>query len=96
LVDRPVTVDASATGAMMRSYTAMRSDDAFSSLTLPAEHFVLLRAVMLLIGLLGALQATGTWLDVAREWLLGETPATDLGRLEAEYFVTRPYPTSIA
>ena len=44
---------------------------------------MLLRAVMLLIGLLGALQATGTWLDVAREWLLGEAPATDLGRLEA-------------
>jgi predicted unusual protein kinase regulating ubiquinone biosynthesis (AarF/ABC1/UbiB family) len=96
LVDRPVTVDASATGAIMRSYTAMRSDDAFSSLTLPAEHFVLLRAVMLLIGLLGALEATGTWLDVAREWLLGEPPATDLGRLEAEYFVTRPYPTTVA
>ncbi len=51
-----------------------------------------MRAVMLLIGLLGALRATGTWLDVAREWLLGEPPATELGRIEAEHFADRPYP----
>ncbi len=31
------------------------------------------------------------WLDVAREWLLGEDPATELGRIEAEFFAIRPY-----
>jgi hypothetical protein len=45
-----------------------------------------MRAVMLLIGLLGQLEATGCWLDVAREWLFGDKPATELGRLEAEFF----------
>jgi predicted unusual protein kinase regulating ubiquinone biosynthesis (AarF/ABC1/UbiB family) len=89
LVDHPVTVDASATGAMMRSYNDMRRADGFDRLTLPAEHFVLMRAVMLLIGLLGQLQATGSWLDVAREWLFGEPPVTELGRLEAEFFAGR-------
>jgi predicted unusual protein kinase regulating ubiquinone biosynthesis (AarF/ABC1/UbiB family) len=91
LVDRPVTVDGSATGAMMRAYTTMRNAGQFESLKLPAEHFVMMRAVMLLIGLLGQLQANGRWLDVAREWLFGEEPVTELGRLEAEFFKSRPY-----
>ena len=96
LVDRSSTVDGSATGAMMRAYTKMRSTGQFESLMLPAEHFVMMRAVMLLIGLLGQLRATGTWLDVAREWLLGEEPATELGRIEAEFFSERPYPAPAA
>ena len=52
-----ITLDASMTAAMMRSYTRMRRLDGFDSLTLPAEHFVLMRGVMLLIGLVGQLQA---------------------------------------
>jgi predicted unusual protein kinase regulating ubiquinone biosynthesis (AarF/ABC1/UbiB family) len=92
LVDDEVTIDSSATGAMMRAYTTMRDSPAFKSLRLPAEHFVMMRAVMLLIGLLGQLQAKGRWLDVAREWLLGEEPATPMGREEAEFFADRPYP----
>jgi predicted unusual protein kinase regulating ubiquinone biosynthesis (AarF/ABC1/UbiB family) len=94
LVEEPVTVDGAVTGAMMRSYNAMRRADGFNQLTLPAEHFVLMRAVMLLIGLLGQLQATGSWLDVAREWLLGDPPVTELGRIEAEHFAERPYPSA--
>jgi predicted unusual protein kinase regulating ubiquinone biosynthesis (AarF/ABC1/UbiB family) len=92
LTDQVVKVDGSATGAMMRSYNRLRKAEDFKSLMLPAEHFVLMRAVMLLIGLLGGLQAEGNWLDVAREWLLGEEPATELGRQEAEFFTTRRYP----
>jgi predicted unusual protein kinase regulating ubiquinone biosynthesis (AarF/ABC1/UbiB family) len=91
LTDHVVTVDGAATGAMMRSYNRLRKAEDFKKLMLPAEHFVLMRAVMLLIGLLGQLQATGNWLNVAREWLLGEPPATELGRLEAEFFASRPY-----
>lgn len=96
LTDQVVTVDGAATGAMMRAYNRLRRADDFKALMLPAEHFVLMRAVMLLIGLLGLLQATGNWLDVAREWLLGEEPATELGRLEAEFFAARPYPAPAA
>jgi predicted unusual protein kinase regulating ubiquinone biosynthesis (AarF/ABC1/UbiB family) len=96
LVDRPVSVDGSATGAMMQAYTNMRGSEEFRSLTLPAEHFVMMRAVMLLIGLLGQLRATGAWLDVAREWLFGAPPVTELGRAEAEFFKGRPYPVEVA
>jgi hypothetical protein len=52
---------------------------------------------MLLIGLLGQLQATGSWLALAREWLFGEPPTTELGRAEAEFFAGRhDYPTGAA
>lgn len=91
LTDHVVTVDGAATGAMMRSYNKLRKAEEFKKLMLPAEHFVMMRAVMLLIGLLGQLRATGNWLDVAREWLLGEEPATELGRQEAQFFSGRPY-----
>jgi len=93
LTDEVVTIDGSATGAMMRAYNRLRNSEHFKSLTLPAEHFVLMRAVMLLIGLLGQLQAEGNWLQLAREWLFGDPPQTELGRAEAEFFVGRPYPT---
>ena len=53
-----------------------------------------MRAVMLLIGLLGQLRATGRWLDVAREWLFGEEPATELGRARGRVLLERPYPTT--
>jgi hypothetical protein len=89
LVDQEVTVDGSATGAMMRAYNRLRSAEGFQSLVLPAEHFVLMRAVMLLIGLLGQLRATGRWLDVAREWLFDDAPATELGRIERAHVRTR-------
>jgi predicted unusual protein kinase regulating ubiquinone biosynthesis (AarF/ABC1/UbiB family) len=89
LVDEPVRVDGTMTGAMMRSYNAMRRAEGFDSLRLPAEHFVLMRAVMLLIGLLGQLGATGRWLDLAREWVFGDEPVTELGHAEAEFFAGR-------
>jgi predicted unusual protein kinase regulating ubiquinone biosynthesis (AarF/ABC1/UbiB family) len=87
--EEPLTVDTANTADMMRRYTEMRKADGFDSLTLPAEHFVLMRAVFLLLGLLGQLRATGTWIDVAGEWLLGSEPRTELGRQEADYFGKR-------
>ena len=88
-VDEPLTVDGSRTGEMMRRYTQLRSADGFESLTLPAEHLVLMRAVMLLIGLLGQLGATNRWLDITREWLYDEEPRTELGKMEAAHLAGR-------
>lgn len=96
MVDEPLTIDASSTADMMRRYTGMRREDGLGGLEIPAEHFVLIRAVMLLIGLLGQLGATATWLDVAREWLFAEAPATALGRAEEAFFGDRhPYPPGV-
>ena len=97
LAEEPLTADATQTAAMMRRYSAMRGADGFGSLTLPAEHFVLMRAVFLLIGLVGQLESTNTWLDIGREWIFGDAPATALGREEEAFFGDRfPYTTGVA
>jgi hypothetical protein len=97
LVEEPLTADASKTADMMRHYTKMRGAEGFDRLTVPAEHFVLMRAIFLLIGLLGQLEATNTWFEIAREWLFAEPPSTELGRLEEEFFAGRyDYRTEVA
>ncbi len=84
-VDESLAVDGTRTGEMMRRYTQLRGAEGFESLTLPAEHLVLMRAVMLLIGLLGQLEAENRWLDITREWLYGDAPTTELGLAETEW-----------
>lgn len=97
MVDEPLTADPSKTADMMRRYTQMRKADGFDGLTLPAEHFVLMRSVFLLIGLLGQLGSTNTWLDIAREWLFNDSPVTELGRQEEAFFGGRfDYTTEVA
>jgi hypothetical protein len=34
------------------------------------------------------LRARGNWHRIAREWIFGAPPATDLGRQEAEFYRT--------
>ncbi|MGK2937624.1 MAG: ABC1 kinase family protein [Solirubrobacteraceae bacterium] len=89
LVDEPVMADATRTADMMRTYTELRSSKGFEGLELPAEHFVIFRAVFLLLGLVGQLHSTNRWLDITREWLLGDGPATELGREEEAFFAGR-------
>ncbi len=83
------TVDGTRTGEMMRRYTQMQGADDFESLTLPAEHLVMMRSIMLLIGLLGQLEASNRWFSITREWLYGDEPETELGKLEASYLAGR-------
>ncbi len=89
LVDEPVQADASKTADMMRTYTDMRASQGFEGLTLPAEHFVIFRGMFLLLGLLGQLRSCNRWLDITREWLLDDDPATPLGRDEDAFFAGR-------
>ncbi len=97
MVDEPLKADPTKTADMMRRYTSMRESDGFDGLVLPAEHFVLMRSVFLLIGLLGQLGSTNSWLDIAREWLFGDEAVTELGRAEAEFFAGRhEYTTGVA
>lgn len=83
--EEPLKIDGTRTGEMMRRYNQLQGDADFESLTLPAEHLVMMRSVMLLIGLLGQLEATNRWAAIGREWLYGDPPETELGELEAEY-----------
>jgi len=95
MVEEPLLADPRKTADMMRRYTQMRGEDGFDQMTLPAEHFVLMRSVMLLIGLLGQLGATNTWFDIAREWLFGDAPVTELGKAEQEFFAGRHEYTTV-
>jgi predicted unusual protein kinase regulating ubiquinone biosynthesis (AarF/ABC1/UbiB family) len=89
--EEPLTIEAARTAEMMRVYGELRHADGFEDLVLPAEHFVLLRGVMLLLGVLGQLESTNVWFDIAREWLFGDEPRTELGRQETEFFANRPF-----
>ena len=54
--------------------------------TLPADHIFGRRVEMLTLAVLSQLQARGNWHRVAREWLYGEQPVTELGRAEAQFY----------
>jgi len=88
-IEEEHTVDGTRTGEMMRRYTQMQGAQDFESLTLPAEHLVMMRSIMLLIGLLGQLEASNRWFSITREWLYGDEPETELGKLEAGYLGER-------
>jgi hypothetical protein len=92
--DEPRMIESAKTAEMMRHYTELRHADGFEELTLPAEHFVLLRGVFLVLGVLGQLQATNRWFDIAGEWIYGNAPATELGEQEAAFFTRHPYPVT--
>lgn len=58
--------------------------------TLPAEHFFSRRADFYTAGILGQLRATANWHRIAREWLCGDAPATELGAQDARWRDAQP------
>jgi predicted unusual protein kinase regulating ubiquinone biosynthesis (AarF/ABC1/UbiB family) len=54
--------------------------------SLPPEHLFGRRLEMLTLAVLGQLRATANWHRVAREWIYGDEPQTELGRQEAEFY----------
>jgi predicted unusual protein kinase regulating ubiquinone biosynthesis (AarF/ABC1/UbiB family) len=57
--------------------------------TLPADHLFGRRVEMLTLAVLAQLGAGANWHRIAREWMYGEPPVTELGRLEADFYATR-------
>jgi predicted unusual protein kinase regulating ubiquinone biosynthesis (AarF/ABC1/UbiB family) len=55
---------------------------------LPPEHVLARRLELFCEALLGQLGARANWHRIAREWMYGEEPATELGRQEAEFYAT--------
>ena len=51
-----------------------------------AEHLFGRRMEMLTLAVLSQLRAQVNWYRVAREWIYGEEPTTELGRQEAEFY----------
>ena len=54
--------------------------------TLPADHLFGRRMEMLTLAVLSQLRACGNWHRIAREWIYGDDPVTELGAQEAEFY----------
>jgi predicted unusual protein kinase regulating ubiquinone biosynthesis (AarF/ABC1/UbiB family) len=54
--------------------------------TLPADHLFGRRVEMLTLAVLSQLRARGNFHRVAREWMYGDDPVTELGRQEAAFY----------
>lgn len=63
--------------------------------TLPPDHLFGRRLEMLTLAVMGQLRARGNWHRIAREWIYGDPPVTELGRLEAEFYDAHP-PAAVA
>ena len=57
--------------------------------TLPADHLFGRRLETLTLAVLGQLRARGNWHRIAREWIYGDAPVTELGRAEADFYAAR-------
>ena len=53
------------------------------------EHLFGRRMEMLTLAVLSQLRAKGNWHLIAREWMYGDAPVTELGREEAEFYDSR-------
>jgi len=58
--------------------------------TLPPDHLFGRRLETLTLAVLGQLHARANWHRIAREWIYGDEPVTDLGRQEAEFYARHP------
>jgi predicted unusual protein kinase regulating ubiquinone biosynthesis (AarF/ABC1/UbiB family) len=54
--------------------------------SLPSEHLFARRVEMLTMAVLSQLRAQGNFHRIAREWVLDDPPATELGEQEAEFY----------
>ena len=54
--------------------------------TIQPEHLFGRRMEMLTLAVLSQLRASNNWHRIAREWMYGEAPVTELGREEAEFY----------
>ena len=91
VMDKPVTLTseiaakAALEGADPRSshYATMRHQD------IQSEHLLGRRMELLTLAVLGQLHTRNNWHRIAREWVYGDDPVTELGRQEAEFLSTK-------
>jgi hypothetical protein len=63
-----------------RYYQQMRHEN------LPREHLFGRRTETLTLAVMAQLRARANWHRIAREWIFGDAPATELGRQEAQFY----------
>jgi predicted unusual protein kinase regulating ubiquinone biosynthesis (AarF/ABC1/UbiB family) len=57
--------------------------------TLPPDHLFGRRLEVLTLAVMSQLRARANWHRIAREWMFGDEPVTELGRQEAEFYAAR-------
>jgi ABC1 atypical kinase-like domain len=68
-----------------RHYAQMRHEN------LPPDHLFGRRTETLTLAVMSQLRATGNWHRIAREWIFGAEPVTELGRAEAAFYGLTDY-----
>ena len=88
--DREVTIDKDVVAQVLIDFGDPRSRhwQLMRRETMPPQAMLARRMEALTLGVLGQLEATANWHRIAREWLFGDEPSTELGALE-EPFHTR-------
>ncbi|WP_280417860.1 ABC1 kinase family protein [Nocardia carnea] len=91
LVDQELTITPElASGAFLLAVDPRSSEfTGMKQQNLPPEHLFSRRADFLTFGMLGQLEATANWHRIAREWLYGDEPVTELGRVHREWLDRR-------
>jgi predicted unusual protein kinase regulating ubiquinone biosynthesis (AarF/ABC1/UbiB family) len=85
--DREVTVDRQLVAQVLIDFGDPRSRhwQLMRRETMPPQAMLARRMEALTLGVLGQLGATANWHRIAREWLFGDPPSTELGRLEQPF-----------
>jgi len=66
-----------------RHYAQMRHEN------LPPDHLFGRRTETLTLAVMSQLRARGNWHRIAREWIFGDPPSTELGVAEAAFYGVR-------
>ncbi|HWE33060.1 MAG TPA: AarF/ABC1/UbiB kinase family protein [Solirubrobacteraceae bacterium] len=92
LVDEPLTLTPEmATAALLDSATPQSEHfRKFRHQHLPPEHVLARRMELFTLALLGQLNVTANWHRIAREWMYGDPPVTELGELEVGFYERAP------
>src|SRR5918999_4332585 len=82
--DRPVTLDRRLVAKVLVDFGDPRSEhwELMKRETMPPDALLARRMEALTLGVLGQLGASANWHRIAREWLFGEAPSTELGAAE--------------
>jgi hypothetical protein len=91
LVDEELAITPElASGAFLLAIDPRAAEFAgMKSQNLPPEHLFSRRADFLVFGILGQLGTTANWHRIAREWLYGDEPVTDLGKQHQAWLIER-------
>lgn len=93
LRDREWTYTPEFAREVIRSGTDPRSEywDLLRKLNLPPDYLLLNRIQWGVNSILGRLRATANWHRIANEFWVGAEPATELGRVEADFVAASPH-----